>query len=408
MKVLVLGWELPPYNAGGMGVECVRYCKALAREGVDIEFIIPYTITDHQFDYMTVRSAYPQNVVEVLKAGTTYDSIKYTHITSTGEQQTVDLYEQVMRYESGICAMVPELEFDIIHANDWLTCRAAIRAKMISGRPLVIHVHSLESDRAGQAHGGNPIVREIEALSLMMADRIIAVSDVTKRNMIREYGILADKIEVVHNNLDMKGLALCSGDNEYYYLNQMKKQGYRIVVNIGRLTIQKGLSHLLKAFSLVVKRRPKSLLLIVGSGEQYQELIALSAVLGIADKVIFTDFQRGKRWRDAFSIADLYVLSSPTEPFGIAALEAINYKTPILISKDTGVSEVIHNALRVDYWDYNEMANKIMSVLNNDTLRDTLSHNAFCELESLVKTDKTADKLITIYKKHVSGERLYE
>jgi glycogen synthase len=405
MKVLMLGWELPPYNAGGMGVECIRLCKALSKKGTDIDFVVPYTADHSDIDYMKVRPAHPQDVVQVLKAGTTYDSSKYVDVKvlSTGEVRTLDLYGQVSLYEEAVARMIPILEFDIIHAHDWLTCRAAIRAKMMSGRPLVIHIHSIESDRSGRAHGGNPFVREIEALGMQMADRIIAVSEVTKKSIIREYDIPADKIEVVHNNVDMAALPPLSNENEYRYLTRMKEQGYRIVVNVGRLTIQKGLSHLLRAFSIAVQYRPKSFLLIVGAGEQYHELITLAADLGIAKHILFTDFQRGKRWRDAFSIADLYVLPSPTEPFGITALEAINYNTPILVSKETGVVEVIQNALKVDYWDHNEMANKIVGVLDNDNLRDTLSQNAFQELERFVFSDRTADKLMAIYNRHAAG-----
>jgi len=402
MKILMLGWELPPYNAGGMGVECVRLCKALSKKGVDIEFIVPYTADHSNIDYMKIRPAHPQDVVEVLKAGTTYDSSRYINVKSSGEAHSLDLQDQVELYEDAVGRMVPALEFDVIHAHDWLTCRAAIRAKMISGRPLVIHMHSIESDRSGQIHGGNPLVREIEALGLQMADRIVAVSEITKKSIIREYDIPEDKIEVVHNNLDMAALPPLSEENEYHYLNHMKQYGYRIVVNVGRLTIQKGLSHLLQAFAIATQYRPKSFLLIVGTGEQYHELITLASDLGIGNKVLFTDFQRGKRWRDAFTVADLYVLPSPTEPFGITALEAINYDTPILVSKETGVAEVIQNALRVDYWDHNEMANKIVGVLDNDNLRDELNQNAFKELERLNRSDGTADKLMSIYKRQAA------
>lgn len=397
----MLGWELPPYNAGGMGVECIRLCKALAKKGADIEFVIPYTADHSEIDYMKIHPAHPQDVVEVLKAGTTYDSAQYLNVTSTGELRALDLHGQVKLYEEAVSRMVPNLEyFDVIHAHDWLTFRAAVRAKLISGRPLIVHVHSIESDRSGQAGGGNPLVREIEALGLLMADRIIAVSEVTKRGIVREYGIPADKVEVVHNNLSAAERMPFSEDNEYRYLTRMKQQGYRVVVNVGRLTIQKGLSHLLEAFKLAVEHRPKSLLLLVGAGEQYYELVDKAAELGIADKVIFTDFQRGKRWRDAFSVGDLFVMPSPVEPFGLTALEAINFDTPILISKETGVSEVVQNALRVDYWDHDEMANQIVGVLDNDSLRDELSSNAFRELERLVTGDKTADKVFSVYERH--------
>jgi glycosyltransferase involved in cell wall biosynthesis len=401
MKVLMLGWELPPHNAGGMGVECYRLCKALAKKGVTIEFILPYTADHSDVDFMKINPAHPQSVTQVMSAGSVYETFKY--IQPTGEVSSLDMYGQVAQYEHAVERIAMLAEFDVIHAHDWLTCRAAVRAKMVSGKPLIIHMHSLESDRSGQPGGGNPMIREIEELGLLMADRIVAVSRVTKNNIMREYGIPGDKIEVVHNNIDVTALIPSNGENEYAYLARMKQHGYRIVVNVGRMTIQKGLPHLFRAFSIAAQHTPKAILLVVGSGEQYYELIELAAELGIGQQVLFTGFQRGKRWRDAFAIADLFVLPSPTEPFAITALEAIGYGTPILVSKETGVAEVIRNALRVDFWDHDEMANQIAGVLQHDCLRDELHNNSRDELERMSRNDATADKLMAVYNKHLAG-----
>lgn len=398
---MMLGWELPPHNAGGMGVECYRLCKALSKKGVDIEFVLPYTADHSDVDFMTINPAHSQTVVQLTSTGTVYEGFKY--VLSTGEINTRDLYGQVTMYEDAVERIVKMAEFDVIHAHDWLTCRAAVRAKMVSGKPLIIHMHSLESDRSGRPFGGNPMVREIEELGLHMADRIIAVSNVTKNNIMREYGIPEDKIEVVHNNIDIDALVPASGENAYAYISEMKKQGYRVVVNVGRFTIQKGLQHLLRGFSIASHYAPKSLLLLVGSGEQYHELIEMAADLGIGNKVLFTGFQRGKTWRDAFAIADLFVLPSPTEPFALTALEAIGYGTPVLVSKETGVAEVIKNALRVDYWDHHEMANQIAAVMRHDPLRDELHKNSYAELERTSTNDTTADKLMSLYNRQMSG-----
>jgi glycosyltransferase involved in cell wall biosynthesis len=400
MKVLMLGWELPPHNAGGMGVECYRLCKALSKKGVAIEFVLPYTADHSDVDFMKINPAHPQSVTQVMSAGSVYETFKY--IQPTGEVSTLDMNGQVAQYERAVERIALLAEFDVIHAHDWLTCRAAVRAKMASGKPLIVHMHSLESDRSGQQHGGNPMVREIEALGLMMADRIVAVSQVTKNNIMREYGIPADKIEVVHNNIDITALMASTGENAYTYVAEMKRHGYRVVVNVGRFTIQKGLPHLLRAFSIASRYTPRSLLLLVGSGEQYYELIELAAELGIGKQVVFTGFQRGKNWRDAFAIADLFVLPSPTEPFALTALEAIGYGTPVLVSKETGVAEVIRNALRVDFWDHDEMANQIAGVLQHDPLRDELLANSYNELERMSRNDVTADKLMAVYDKHLA------
>jgi glycosyltransferase involved in cell wall biosynthesis len=180
----------------------------------------------------------------------------------------------------------------------------------------------------------------------------------------------------------------------------MKSLGYKVVVNIGRLTIQKGLPNLLKAAQKVVAKEPKTLFLIVGSGEQYHELIELAAGLGIGPNVLFADFQRGKKWRDAFAIGDLFVLPSVSEPFGLTPLEAIGYGTPILISKQSGVSEIVNNCLKVDHWDIDGMANSILAVTQNDVLRDELWRNAYREYERM-SWDNASKKIMDLYDQQV-------
>lgn len=393
----MLGWELPPHNSGGLGVACYHLCQALSKKGADIEFIVPYT-AEHNIDFMKINSAHPQNVSEIIRAGIAYDSFKY--IQTDGEIVWVDLIGQTKMFEDAVERIADIADFDIIHAHDWLTFRAALRAREKSGKKLILHVHSIESDRSGIEHGGNPMVREIEAISMHLADRVIAVSQHTKRSIMREYSIPGDKIEVVHNSIDIDSLESLDPENSYAYLNRMKQQGYRVVANVGRLTIQKGLPNLLRAFKSVVDNAPKTILLIVGSGEQYYELITLAAELGISRNVLFTDFQRGKRWRDAYAIADLFVMPSVSEPFGLTPLEAIGYGTPSLVSHQSGVSEIMNNMLKVDFWDIHEMANQITAVVQNDSLRDELHNNAYKEFEKLTWGD-AADKIMKIYNKHI-------
>jgi glycosyltransferase involved in cell wall biosynthesis len=397
MKILMLGWELPPHNSGGLGVACYQLCKALSKKGADIEFVLPYTADYSSIDFMRVNAAHPQDVAEVLKAGIAYDSFKY--IKTTGEVQWVDIFGQSSLYEEAVGRMATLATFDVIHAHDWLTARAAIRAKMISGKPLIVHFHSIEADRSGKPMGGNPLVREIENLALLMADKIIAVSQYTKNAIVREYDIPADKVEVVHNHTDPDSLIPEEGENVYRYLTAMRQLGYRVIVNVGRLTIQKGLPNLLRAFQIVNQHAPKTFLLLVGSGEQRNELIQQAADLGIGNNVLFTGFQRGKNWRDAYSVADLFVMPSVSEPFGLTALEAIGYGTPVLISKQSGVSEMIRNALKVDFWDVDDMANKMVAVMQNDALRDELHANSYHEYMSH-SWDESADKLMDIYHQH--------
>jgi glycogen synthase len=398
MKVLMLGWELPPYNSGGLGVACYQLCKALSKKKVDIEFILPYQ-AEHNIDFMTLRAATPQDAATVMRSGIAYDSAKYLY--ADGSEEYLDIFDQKMLYENAVENMVPLAEFDIIHAHDWLTFRAGLRAKEISGKPLLVHVHSIESDRAAGAPG-NPVVREIEGLTFLLADRIIAVSEHTKQAIMREYDIPGDKIDVIHNSLDREAVEPLDITNSYAYLSTMKKHGYRVVVNVGRLTVQKSLFNLLQAARAVIEFEPKTIFLVVGAGEQYYELIELAAELGISKNVVFTGFLRGKAWRDAYAIGDLFVMPSVSEPFGLTPLEAVGYGTPALISKQSGVAEVLNNCLKVDFWDINEMANQIVAVVQNDSLRDCLHANALSEYEK-ISWHGSADKLQELYERHLQA-----
>lgn len=395
MKVLMLGWELPPHNSGGLGVACYQLCRALSKAGADIEFVLPYT-AKHDINFMRINAAHPQDVDTVLKSGIAYDSFKY--VKKTGEVEWIDLFGQSAIYEQAVERIIELAEFDVIHAHDWLTFRAALRTKQKSGKPLLLHVHSIERDRSGGNHG-NPMVREIEYLSMMMADKIIAVSAHTRRAIIDEYDIPEDKIEVIHNSIDLDEVEPLQGDNAYKYLTKMKSLGYRVVVNVGRLTVQKNLPNLLRAAKEVIDRAPKTIFLIVGTGEQDYELLELAAQLGISRNVVFTGFQRGKAWRDAYAIGDLFVMPSISEPFGLTPLEAIGYGTPALVSKQSGVSEVIQNCLKVDFWDIESMANQITAVMQNDGLRDELHINSLKEYERL-SWNKAADRLLELYRHH--------
>lgn len=397
MKILMLGWELPPHNSGGLGVACFQLCKALASKGADISFVLPYS-AEHAIDFMRIVAAHPQDAQVVLDAGTAYDSRRY--IFADGHTEVLDIYSQQARYEQAVERHVQETDatYDVIHAHDWLTFRAALRAKQHTKAPLIIHFHSVERDRAGGSLG-NPLVREIEATALLMADQIIAVSQHTKNMIVKDYDIPADKIVVVHNSIDQEMLAPLDDANAYRYLTTLKAQGYKVVTNIGRLTVQKNLVHLLYAAKEVIARAPKTMFLIVGGGEQYYELITLAANLGISKHVLFVGFQRGKQWRDAYAIGDLFVMPSISEPFGLTALEAIAYGSPILISKQSGVAEVIHHSLQVDFWDVHELADQITAVVQHDGLRSELFKNAEAEYQNLSWHD-SATKLLGVYHRH--------
>lgn len=401
MKILMLGWELPPHNSGGLGVACYQLCKSLAKKNIDIEFVLPYT-AEHNAPFMTITAATKAGEPVYLPGGNAYESFRYIH--PDGHTEGIDMFSQQQVFEHAVARLAHEREYDVIHAHDWLTFRAALRAKQVRGVPLILHVHSIERDRAG-GNAGNPLVREIEETGMLMADRILAVSQLTKDAIVADYGIPADKIEVVHNSIDHSviedSLKLGAG-NAYRYLEYMKERGYRVIANIGRLTVQKGLVNFLKAAKEVVYREPKTLFLISGSGEQYHELITLAADLGIGPNVIFAGFQRGKNWRDSYMVADLFVMPSVSEPFGITPLEAIGFGTPTLISKQSGVAEILQSTLKVDFWDVDEMANQMTAAIQNLSLRTELLQNATRELARL-SWDTAADKVHAVYTRHLEG-----
>ena len=385
----MLGWELPPHNSGGLGVACFQLCKSLAKNNVDIEFVLPYK-TDQENDFMKIHSTTPMNYTKLKHHLNVYDGANYLSTHAVTSEQ--------LNYENYVASKAQENEYDIIHAHDWLTFRAAMKAKQATNLPLIAHVHSIESDRSG-GESGNPMIRDIERLGLMMADKVIAVSQMTKESISREYDIPLEKISVVHNSIDVDELGELHNDNVYEYIELLKSNGYKVVTNVGRLTIQKNITGLLYAAKDVISVLPKTIFLIVGDGDQYHELIALSAELGILNDVIFAGFQRGKQWRDAFAIADLFVMPSVSEPFGITPLEAINYGTPSLISYQSGVSEIYKNCLKVDFWDKKEMANKIIGFLRNDSLARTMTETAADEIMTM-NWDNSAKATIKEYEKH--------
>lgn len=377
---------------------CYQMCKQLSDDGVDIEFVLPYDADYSEIDFMKVTAAHPQTVEEVQAAGGIYDSDMYRYVYGDGTVEISNLMGQHERYVDNVCKLVKYAEFDVLHAHDWLTLRAAMAAKAISGKPMIVHIHATEYDRSGGGYG-NPVVREIEYQGMMMADRILAVSERVKQVLINEYGIPGDKIEVVHNRIDYEVFEFNDGPNAFASLVKLKDQGYRVIANIGRLTLQKNLVNLMHAVKIVVDHHPKTIFLLVGSGEQEYELIDLAADLGISKNVIFVPFLHGKKWRDAFRIADLFVMPSTSEPFGITPLEAIGFGAPTLVSKQSGVGEIISNVLKVDFWDVDEMANQMTAVVMNDALRDELHKNSYQEWKKL-GWGKAAKQMQKVYSEH--------
>jgi glycosyltransferase involved in cell wall biosynthesis len=246
---------------------------------------------------------------------------------------------------------------------------------------LIVQVHATEFDRAGGGDG-NPLIHDIEYNGLMAADRIIAVSKLTKDLIVKKYAIPADKIEVVHNALPREELESISieGDN-YRYLDFMREQGYMIISTLTRLTIQKGLTYLLEAFKKAVSIYPKMILVVAGDGDQRDELLELTASLGLTDKVVFTGFVRGTKKREAYAASDVFVMSSVSEPFGITALEAAAHDTAVVITKQSGVSERLNNTLKYDFWDTHRLADDLINLALSPALQNSLKDNVAQEYD---------------------------
>lgn len=398
MKILMLGWELPPHNSGGLGVACLNMAKALARTGASIDFVVPYTATHPEINFMQILPATKLDPIYRYGGGA-YESLRLLEkiIPTANRDQPVSIRDVQGSYCKFIEKYLMESKPDIVHAHDWLTYEAGIIAKQNYHLPLVAHVHATEFDRAGM-HTGNPLIHEIEHEGLMMADKIIAVSETTKRIIHEKYQIPLSKIDVIYNSLDE------NYDKESYKLEtdaykavkHMKNLGYTIISTVGRFTIQKGLKNLMYAAALAISKNPKLLFVFAGDGEERNSLIKLSADLGISKNVIFTGFIRGKKLRDVYSISDIFVMSSVSEPFGLTALEAAHHGDALILTKQSGVSEIIWSCLKYDFWDQQKLADEILAIADNSTLKETLQLNVKHEYHK-ISWNEVAKKCLKVY-----------
>lgn len=397
----MLGWELPPHNSGGLGVACYNLAHALSRQGADIEFMVPYSAEHPGIDFMEVVPAL--DIDPIYRNGGAYESARIIEkrIPSHKNNKFLSIRDVQHEYCEFVDKFLKREQVDVVHAHDWLTYEAGMIAKKNYNLPLVAHVHATEYDRAGM-HMGNPLIHEIEHEGLMMADGVIAVSEATRRIVHVKYKIPLNKIEVVYNALD-ENYSLGKyvfNDDAYRYVKSLKAQGYAIVSTVGRFTVQKGLRNLMEAAALAVARNPKIMFLFAGDGEQRNELIELSAELGISRNVMFTGFIRGRRLRDIYAVSDVFVMSSISEPFGLTALEAAHHGDALILTKQSGVSEVIWSTLTYDFWDINKLADEILAVAGSSALLQTLQENVMQEYQKIT-WDDLAKKCLKIYNKTV-------
>lgn len=396
MKILMLGWELPPHNSGGLGVACYHLSKALAMQGVSIDFIVPYRAKHPDINFMRIHHATELSPLHKFGMGA-YDSRFYIGSEDRKAGKLNSIGDIQAQYSKFVTDFVQTHEFDAIHAHDWLTMQAGILAKQLSQKPLIVHVHATEFDRAG-GNAGNPLVHEIEYQGLMMADRIIAVSAITKNLIVERYGIPADKIEVMHNAIDVYSFddGYQYDQRTYRYLEGLRNEGYTIISAVTRFTLQKGLHNLIRALARAVEKYDRLVLLLAGDGEQRDELVQLAAELGVSDKVFFTGFVRGKQWRDAYSVSDVFVLSSISEPFGLTALEAAHHDNALIITNQSGVGEILHSIFRYDFWDVDRLADQLVGIATSYALKQSLRENVTNEYARLSWHD-VARQCVNVY-----------
>ena len=395
MKVLMFGWEFPPLSSGGLGTACYGLTKSLSKKGVEITFVLPYS-GDIDADFLKIIPAGNVKIRNISSFLQPYmSSQEYKKSLGKKPQPKIygsTLFEEVARYTLAAEKIAEEEDFDIIHCHDWMTFGAGIRAKKKKGKPLVLHVHATEHDRTG-GHQVNQHVYDLERHGIHKADKVIAVSNFTKTKIMDHYGLPSEKIRVVHNAVDF---------SQHYYDEDFGiKKTDRIVLFLGRITLQKGPDYFVHAAKKVLGHEKNVKFVIAGSGDMEPFIIEKAAELGIADKVLFAGFLNQDDVERAYKMADIYVMPSVSEPFGITALEAMKYKTPSIVSKQSGVSEVIRHCLKVDFWDVDEMSGKIIALLRYKPLHETLKEDGYFEVKRF-SWDTPAEKCIQVYNELIS------
>ncbi len=304
-----------------------------------------------------------------------------------GADYAGDVLSSAREYARLVLKLCRNKPFDVIHAHDWMTYPAGMALGRVTGKPLVAHIHSTEFDRSGEHV--NQTIYDIERRGMHAAVRVIAVSMLTKNIVAKRYGVQPDKIRVVYNGVAQEEKFAPQPQSEISPKD-------KIVLFLGRITMQKGPEYFVKAAKRVLEKVENVKFVVAGNGDMARRMIEQAAELGIGHKVLFTGFLRGRDVAKVFQMADCFVMPSVSEPFGIAPLEAMSHDTPVIISKQSGVSEVVSHALKVDFWDTDQMANKIVAVLKYPPLSQTLKKHGRMELRGLT-WDGAAEKCLSVY-----------
>jgi len=422
MNVLMFGWEFPPHISGGLGTACYGLTKGLAElNHIDVTFVVPKAFGDEDQSAMKLIGA---NTIPVSKKEIQFENIqkkidfyevdsqivpytsekefwklkkgKYSkeiRFVETDDGLKIDfsgtygpgLFQEINNYSVVAELIAKHSSFDIIHAHDWLAYPAGIAAKKISGKPLVVHVHATDFDRSGG--DVNPRVYAIEREGMEMADKVITVSNLTKQIVIEKYQIPEEKIITIYNAVEP---VLTEEPITF-----KKRKNEKIVTFLGRITMQKGPEYFIEAASLVLKKMNNVRFVMAGSGDKMNDMIARTAELGISDKFHFTGFLKGSNVYQMFKMTDVFVMPSVSEPFGIVPLEAMQSKVPVIISNQSGVSEILEHAIKIDFWDTYSMADSIYALLNYPAISDLFKEEGKVEVDNLkwINSAKSVSKV---------------
>ncbi|MCK5883056.1 MAG: glycosyltransferase family 4 protein [Bacteriovoracaceae bacterium] len=428
MKVLMFGWEFPPHISGGLGTACFGLTKSMSQLGVDITFVLPKTTGDYSDAPVSIVG--PKNVKRIKMAETTVEEeistilktykvdsalhpymdnetyVSYLtelhrkrseglitddtfHSLEASGNYGSNLMTEVSRYAVVGKHIALQEDFEIIHAHDWMTYQAGIEAKKVSGKPLVVHVHATEFDRT--SNNCNSEIYAIEKYGMDMADQIITVSKRTRDIVIEKYNQDPRKIKVVYNGVEKDDM---DAINQIVAQSSFDKD--RLVLFLGRITTQKGPEYFIHAANIVMKKMKNVRFIMAGSGDMTPEMIELMAKYRIADRFHFTGFLGPAQRENLFAISDIFIMPSVSEPFGIVPLEALKHKIPLIISKQSGVAEVLENVRKVDFWDVDKLAAEIVDLLEDPEYTKDLALRSFKELDG-ISWDKAADEVLGIY-----------
>jgi glycosyltransferase involved in cell wall biosynthesis len=369
----MFGWEFPPFNSGGLGVAC-RGLVSHFPDSIETLLVLPKAPKKSDSDQLEFLNINQSKNLKVEKINSPMEG----YITSSEYKKKIqrrdgveelsmygnDLFKEVERYAQKAGSLAKHEDFDVIHAHDWLTFGAGINAKKKTGKPMIAHIHATEFDRTA-GHGTNEFVFDRERSGMEVADKVVTVSRRTKNIISGKYKIDSSKIEVAYNGIDESRFEPEKGE-------PLKIEDKDVILFLGRITMQKHPNGFLHAAKKVLEEKEDVLFIMAGSGDMQREVMRKAAQHGIADKVLFPGYVSGKKLSGLYKSADLFVMPSVSEPFGLTALEAMVHETPVLISKQSGVSEVLNHALKTDFWDIDDIASKIISVLNHDALKNIL------------------------------------